>query len=359
MKNSVAVAVAVALVVVLIGGAVALYIMLRGGGDYEFLPPENYAGIDCDVFLKFDTTANLGEVYDQAKPLLGLFKEEIDEEFQGFLDIDYDFLDIAGFFTTDDDGKLVIGIRLSGEGNPKREIDKIVDVFSEIQGMKIASEEDYYISDDVVLYLDKGYVLISQDKDPIEYVLGVKNGDTPSITQLDNWDKIDSVMESPYLSFYAQPVIEREKRVQVAGSIYIDEASEEAGFAIALIEGRDQIKDIDPKNEEFAGLIDSVFDSARDLSDILSMTPNSPIRGALSFIPDFAGIETEENIAIDGLMGLWVDMIDFERDIGDYIGAIFLPDDMTASELMNSIFVEDEYNLVQDDGGYLVYDKID
>lgn len=78
------------------------------------------------MFLKFDTTANLGEVYDQAKPLLGLFKEEIDEEFQGFLDIDYDFLDIAGFFTTDDDGKLVIGIRLSGEEIPRGRLIKLL-----------------------------------------------------------------------------------------------------------------------------------------------------------------------------------------------------------------------------------------
>ncbi len=376
-NNNTVTAIAIILAVLLIGGAVALVLMLGGSSGVD-VDPISYVSRDSSVFAQFDMHLNADELLDQIRPLTKMYQSMLDDSMGEMLGFDASFIDLAGFFVANSsnllDEELVFGIKLSGKGNPELGIDNLLSMISSYtsEDITIEKDDDGYIrvEDELVIYVDDEYILLSPNVGSIQGALAVKDGKRKGVTENPDWEEIESNMTSNEFSFFAQfnedsvsyPGKSTDKpKLVVVGSAY-EVPNERAGVEITLIRGRERIRQVfsgEDEFEEFMSVVDKIFDNQRDPSDILSQLPPSPMKMALPVVPieleDF--MDPNEQL-IKGITGIWLTF-----DEGDYgdpepeFGMMAKSDTYEPNNLLWEMFNKEEYVLKRVFGGNELYDR--
>lgn len=376
-NNNIIAAVAISLVVILIGGAIALVFMLGGGGGVD-VDPTAYASKDCTVFLQFDLHMNADELLDHIRPLAKMYQSMMDDSMGDLFEYNASFIDLAGFCVVNSpsllDEEYVFGIRLSGKGNPQKGIDELFRMINESSSddIRIEKDEDGFIriEDEIVMYIDDGYILLSQDVGSIQGAIAVKDGKRESIKQSPDWEAINSNMTSEEFSFLVQLDEDsfstygkrKEKpNLLIVGTAY-EVPSKSVGLEVTFIGGRDRIRSVfggDDDFEEFMSVVDTIFDNQKDLSGILSQLPSSSIRMAIPQIPRI-GTDFEDPKALfaEGTAGFW-----FEFDESEYggvepgFGMLAKSDTIMPNDLIWELYPKEDYVMKKVFGGKEIHDK--
>ncbi len=361
MNKNTTIAIAIALVAILIGGSVALIIMSKNRGSS--VRPIDYVAENCMFFAQFDSHIDGGELVDQINPMVAMYRSMLDEATSEFLDFDYSFIELSGFIAVNSSNIFsadpVLGIRLSGKGNPKSDLNKLLDMIKQSTGFYITHDEDGYITieDELKLYIDENYILISTSASAIESSIDVKNGTRKSIKNHDDWNDINKTMTSTDFSFFAQLPSDR-KPIPLTGT-YFEKSENEVGLELTLIGGMERLNNsynMDETDEVFT-LLGSLFENATDLSEIISELPDSSIRGAISTIPNIdQGYMDRTEISFDGLFGFWFEGLNI--DSLDDTGMLAQPKDMTLSQFTQKLFPEDRFWFKDVSGGKAVYEEL-
>jgi hypothetical protein len=358
MNKNTTVAIAIALVAILIGGSVALIVMSKNRGSS--VRPIDYVAENCMFFAQFDSHIDGGELVDQINPMVAIYRSMMDEATSEFLDFDYSFIELSGFIAINSDNIIgpILGIRLSGKGNPKSDLNKLLDMIKQSTEIEITHDEDGYITigDEIKLYVDENYILISTSASTIESSIDVKNGISKSIKTHDDWNDISKMMTSTDFSFFAQLPSNRESTT-LTGT-YFEKSENEVGLELTLIGGIERLNNsYDIDETEIFTLLGSLFENATDLSEIISELPDSSIRGAISTIPNInQSYMDETGFSFDGLLGFWFEGLNI--DSLDDTGMLAQPKNMTLSQLTQKLFPEDRYWFKDVSGGKAIYKEL-
>ncbi len=275
----------VALLIIL---ALVLVIVFTGtsrtikGTAWDFAPNKP------STLVAFDLDMNMGDLVQTVIPIIEQQAAMQTPETQEIINNlpDLGFLQCSGFVLLGNNGSQqpVIGLRLSNRGNPAVGYQNFVDKLGKINELGSSMDKDGFAtfgtgSQPLTTCLDENFMLISTSKTDIAQALEVKNGKQPSIQKNTKWDRIEKRIANSPLSFYT--VLEAEgKEYTLTGNIFSEKG--EVGFKVAWLDGKNQVKEILPKDGTLRNISD-VLGWQKNLSALISSTPDSTVKIALPF----------------------------------------------------------------------------
>ncbi len=282
--------------VALIIGGVALFIILAlvlvivftgttrtiKGTAWDFAPNKP------STLVTFDLDMNMGDLAQMALPYIQQQAAMQTPEAQEIINNlpDLGFLQCSGFVLAGNNGSQqpVVGLRLSNRGNPAVGYQNFIDKLGRIKQLGSSVDKDGFAtfgtgSQPLITYLDENFMLISTSKSDIVKSLEVKNGKQPSIQKNAKWDRIEKKIADSPLSFYT--VFEAEdKEYTLTGNVFSEKG--EVGLKVAWLDGKNQVKEILPKDGSLRNISD-ILGWQKNLSALISSTPDSTIKIALPF----------------------------------------------------------------------------
>lgn len=275
----------------------------------------DYAPVKNTSIATFDLGMNMGDLIDtvaniagQSNSADGMMAKTVLENIP-----DLSFLDVKGFALIDqkNSSDFIVGLRYSGRSDPKQSLDQMLSKISAI-GIEYQEDDAGFISigegndSTSTLYLDDNHLLIAQNRQFLEECLQTKHNQSQSIRSHSKWSKIEGMVNGKPISYCGIFDLDGKEAVVVG---VVQNLSNEVNLKVSWLDGVEQAGDLLGKNIPFQMNLTDIFKWQKNLSQVISSTPDGTVRFALPFAvtnimsPKFEEGETSGFINIEDLNG--------------------------------------------------------